>query len=82
VSEALFVLLDGKTHPIFDTIKKKDKYDETRVIYRRAWLAAQEMLGPPKLKEIARWRVEHINNAVGGHSLYNRRQMYRFDGID
>ena len=82
VSEAVFVLIDGKTHPIFDEIKKKDKYDETRVIYRRAWLAAQEMLGTPKRKEIAKWRVEHINNAVGAHSLYDRRKMYRFDGIN
>lgn len=81
VSEALFVLLDGKTHPMFDMIKKAPTYNETRVVYRRAWLAAQEFLGPPKRKEIATWRVKHINEAVHAHSLYDRNDNYRFDGI-
>jgi len=81
VAEALFVLLDGKTESIFDPIKKSDKFDETRVIYRRAFLAAKELLGPPKRKEVAAWRVEHINKAVHAHSLYDRNKSYKFDGI-
>jgi hypothetical protein len=81
VAEAVFVLLDGKTESIFDPIKKAKTYDETRVVYRRVWLAAQELLGPPKRKEIAAWRVEHINKAVHEHSLYDRRKNYTFDGI-
>lgn len=81
VAEAVFVLLDGKSESIFDRIPKAATYDETRMIYRRAWLAAKELLGPPKRKEIAAWRVEHINKAVDAHSLYDRRTMYTFDGI-
>jgi hypothetical protein len=81
VAEALFVLLDGKTDSVFDRIKKAPRYDETRVVYRRAWLAAKELLGPPRRKEIAAWRVQHINKAVDAHSLYDRRRTYTFDGI-
>jgi hypothetical protein len=81
VAEALFVRLDGKTHPIFNTIKKAPTYNETRVVYRRAWLAAEELLGPPKRKEVASWRVKHINEAVHAHSLYDRGSSYTFDGI-
>ena len=81
VAEAFFVLLDGAKHSIFDKIVKAKKYNETRVVYRRAWLAAEELLGPPKRKEVAAWRVKHIDQAVHEHSLYDRRDMYRFDGI-
>jgi hypothetical protein len=81
VAEALFVLLDGQTHYIYDPIQKAPKYDQTRVVYRRAWLAAQELVGPPKRTEVPAWRVAHINEAVHGHALYDRRKKYTFDGI-
>jgi hypothetical protein len=81
VAEALFVLLAGKTHDVFDPIGKHAKYDETRVVFRRAWGIAQELVGPPARRDVSAWRVEHLNRAVHGHSLYNRRRRYTFDGF-
>src|SRR5262249_27643352 len=81
LAEAMYVKLSGQKEPHFDPIKKAPSYDETRVIYRRVWLAAEELVGPPKRREVPSWRVEHINKAVDAHSLYDRRKTYTFDGI-
>ena len=81
VAEAVYTKLAGRKHSVFDPIKKAPRYNATRVIYRRAWLAAEELMGPPKRTRVPGWRVKHINNAVHAHSLYDRKDSIEYDGI-